>query len=135
MIKSANSQTPPVVSVCTVLLVEDDDIMRLVALAMLRHFDCQVTIAKNGQEALEFCGQSWTLVLMDCKMPILDGIEATRRWRASETGHTPIVALTGETDDECRRRCLAAGMDDYLIKPLTAARLQSVLQQWSDDSR
>lgn len=116
-----------------VLLVEDDAIVRQIAAAMLKKAGCAVTIAKNGQEALELSGQPWHLVLMDCQMPILDGREATRLWRQGEARHTPIVALTAETETSEHHLCLAAGMDDVLSKPLTAAKVEHVLERWATE--
>ena len=75
------------------------------------------------------------LVLMDCQMPGMDGLSATRRWRdleASQQRHrVPIIALTGEAQSGARATCLAAGMDDYLTKPASAAELRRMLARWA----
>ena len=112
-----------------VLLVEDDRVNRLVTSRMLETLGCSYLIACNGQEALEAVAEhSIDLVLMDCRMPIMDGFEATRRLRAQ--GHSlPILALTaGATDQECSA-CDEAGMNAVLAKPLTLKTLQEALQR------
>ena len=112
-----------------VLLVEDDMVNRIVTSRMLETLGCSYLIACNGQEALEAAAEhSIDLVLMDCRMPIMDGFEATRRLRAQ--GHSlPILALTaGVTDQECRA-CHEAGMNAVLAKPLTLKTLREALQR------
>ncbi|MEO5362832.1 MAG: response regulator [Magnetococcus sp. DMHC-8] len=93
-------------------------------------------LAENGQEALEHLqAQTFDLVLMDCRMPVLDGLETTRllRRREQEAGHsrhTPVIALTASATADQRAACLAAGMDDILVKPLTLHALQGVLERF-----
>jgi CheY-like chemotaxis protein len=120
-----------------ILLVEDNSVNQEVARAMLEQFGCSVEVAGNGFEALEATGRTrYDLVLMDCRMPEMDGFEATRRIRARETASTtrtprlPIVALTAHVLESDRQSCLAAGMDDYLSKPFTRLQLERMLTRW-----
>lgn len=114
-----------------VLVVDDNAVNALVACAMLKHLGLQVEVAEDGLAALErMRGDGIDLVLMDCQLPALDGWEATRRWRRNETGpRLPIVALTANAVLGDRERCLAAGMDDYLAKPVEMAQLAAVVQR------
>ena len=122
-----------------VLLVEDNAINRLVAQAMLEEAGCIVSFAETGAEALALlANESFDLVLMDVQMPVMDGMEATRRIRVAErqgaTRHrnarVPIVALTANAIQGDRERCLTAGMDDYLTKPFTRDALHELLARW-----
>ncbi len=115
-----------------VLLAEDAPVNREIAVAMLANLGCRVQCADNGQRTLELLrSRHFDLVLMDCQMPEMDGFECTRRWRgvehAERRARLPIVALTANALAGDRENCLAAGMDDYLAKPITAARLAEVL--------
>ena len=121
-----------------VLLVEDNPVNRAVALAILEHCGCEVGIAVDGREAVEICGAGdFDLVLMDCQMPEMDGYEATRAIRAREHPgkRVPIVALTANAMSGDRERCLAAGMDDYLAKPIQIEALAEVLHRQSPATR
>ena len=104
------------------------------ARAILEALGCTVTQAQNGLEAVAaYRTSEFDLVLMDCHMPEMDGIEATRAIRQIETfrGHrTPIIALTADAMDENRRRSIEAGMDDRVIKPLTISVLTSRIRTW-----
>ena len=120
-----------------ILLVEDNSVNQEVARAMLEQFGCSVEVAGNGREAFQATGRTrYDLVLMDCRMPEMDGFEATRRIRARETDSTtgtrrlPIVALTAHVLESDRQSCLAAGMDDYLSKPFTRLQLERMLTRW-----
>jgi signal transduction histidine kinase/ActR/RegA family two-component response regulator len=113
-----------------VLLVEDTDVIRTVGVAMLKRLGHEVRSAATGEEGLELlAGGSFDVVLLDCHLPGIDGFEVARRLRArkSPEGHTRIVAMTADTSDEIRQRCLAAGMDGFLTKPFTPTALQAVL--------
>ena len=110
-----------------VLLVEDNLINQKVADSMLRKNGHAVVIANNGKEALAaLSAQEFDAVLMDVQMPEMDGLEATAAIRAGEQGtgrHVPIVALTAHALTSDRERCLQAGMDAYLSKPIQSAQL------------
>jgi two-component system sensor histidine kinase/response regulator len=116
-----------------ILLVEDNAVHRIVATAILRQNGHTLVHAVDGVEAVEIASQeSFDLILMDVQMPEMDGFEAARRIRLAEhkTGkHTPIVALTAHAMDGDRERCLEAGMDDYLSKPLKKADMLALLRQ------
>ncbi len=116
-----------------VLLVEDDEMNREVAAAMLRKIGVTMRAAEDGLKALEILeNESFDLILMDCQMPGMDGFETTARVRAREDNgfRVPILALTAAALQGDRERCLAAGMDDYLSKPLTLGQLRDMLRQW-----
>ncbi len=115
-----------------VLLAEDNGVNRLVASEMLARLGVEVTHAANGQEAVAaVLAQPFELVLMDVQMPLLDGYSASRRIRAEHPHlHLPIVALTAHAMAGDRERCLDAGMDDYLTKPLDPDELYAMLVKW-----
>jgi len=115
-----------------VLLVEDHVVNQQLATTLLTRWGHQVTLAGNGQLALDALAQHrFDLVLMDMMMPVMDGLEATRRFRASEQGpRTPIVAMTANAMQGDRDSCIAAGMDDYISKPIETTELQRLLQRY-----
>ena len=109
-----------------ILVVEDDPFGQVVARGLLEDAGCKVDMAENGQVALEhFTRQRYDLIFMDCQMPVLDGWNATREIRSREVlgKRTPIVAMTADSLDESRRKCLDVGMDDYITKPFRAEEL------------
>jgi PAS domain S-box-containing protein len=117
----------------SILLVEDNSINQMIAKLLLEKMGCNVQIVENGREACAaFEAQAYDLVLMDCQMPEMDGFEATRRIRATEPAleHTPIVALTAGVLREDRDKCFAAGMDDFLSKPIARFELEAALKRW-----
>jgi signal transduction histidine kinase/ActR/RegA family two-component response regulator len=123
-----------------VLLVEDNDINRMVAERMLTAAGLAVTAVDNGNEALKaFADTDFDAVLMDIQMPIMDGLEATRVWRRKERedgrAWTPIIALTANALPGERERCLREGMDDYIAKPFQRDKLLGVLAQFLDGVR
>ncbi|WP_049418003.1 ATP-binding protein [Stenotrophomonas maltophilia] len=118
-----------------VLLVEDNTVNRMVAEQLLRVFQCEVRNAADGEQALLALREGDVdVVLMDCQMPVLDGYAAPRRWRAEEVENgrprLPIIAMTANAMAGDRERCLQAGMDDYLSKPIARATLHALLQRW-----
>ena len=115
-----------------VLLVEDNVVNQKVASKMLRRLSCRVDVAGNGLEAVEMAGRfTYDVVLMDCLMPELDGFGATRRIRETlDSARLPIVAMTANAMAGDREACLAAGMDDYITKPVDLASLEQVLLRW-----
>ena len=116
-----------------VLLAEDNPTNREIAAALLREMGCNVTLAHDGLQAVDWVRKrAFDLVLMDCQMPRLDGFAATRHIREWQQGqlaspHIPIVAITANALAGDREACLAAGMDDYLAKPISSARLAEVM--------
>ncbi|HEY9028363.1 MAG TPA: ATP-binding protein [Burkholderiaceae bacterium] len=126
----------PVVRPGRVLVVEDNEVNALVVRGMLEQMGVNAELAVDGQKALARMGQTaYDLVLMDCQMPVLDGWEATRIWRARETRlrqnpRVPIVALTASAAAGERERCLEAGMDDYLSKPFTREALGELVDRY-----
>jgi PAS domain S-box-containing protein len=119
----------------SVLLAEDNAINQKVAGRMLARWGCRVDVVDNGRAAVDaVAGGRYDVVLMDCHMPAMDGYEASRAIRrAEEAGrvHVPIVAMTANALEGDRERCLAAGMDDYVRKPVKPAELLAALVRWS----
>jgi CheY-like chemotaxis protein len=121
-----------------VLLAEDNVVNAKLAVRLLERLGCRVDVASNGHEALKMVQSiPFDLVFMDCQMPEMDGFEATRAIRAWENSsrdskspvtQLPIVALTANAMQGDRERCLAAGMDDYITKPLARSDLARVLE-------
>ncbi len=138
-----------------ILLIEDNPVNQLVALGLLESLGYHVDIAENGRAGVEaFLRGNYDAILMDCQMPEMDGYEATRTIRENEKQslhtwnegqqlhgsslithhsslpHVPIIALTANTGDGDREKCLAAGMDDYVGKPYTQEQIRDVLARW-----
>jgi signal transduction histidine kinase/DNA-binding response OmpR family regulator/HPt (histidine-containing phosphotransfer) domain-containing protein len=116
-----------------VLLVEDNAVNQKVATLMLQQAGCRVDVAANGREAVAMAAQfPYDAILMDVQMPEMNGFEATAAIRNSESDerHTPIIAMTANAMDEDREHCLAAGMDDYIPKPVRKDTLVKVLRRW-----
>ncbi|MBF0368424.1 MAG: response regulator [Magnetococcales bacterium] len=122
-----------------ILLVEDDMINRTVVSKMFQHFGLTVDMAEDGQIALNRLSEkSYDMVFMDCQMPHMDGYTASQTFRQNESKkpdsqRTPIIALTAHVLSGDREKCLAAGMDDYLTKPLELAHLEATLKKWLGD--
>ena len=118
-----------------ILLVEDNPVNREVAVGMLESLGCRVDKAENGWLAVEAMNTTaYDAVLMDCQMPVMDGLTATgemrRREQSSGGARVPIIALTANAMEGDRDRCLAAGMDDFLCKPFTQQQLAMLLRRW-----
>jgi len=117
---------------CKVLLVEDNPVNVLVAKGLLTKLGCEVTVAGNGLLALDLLpNKEFDVILMDVRMPVLDGLATTREIRSRESGgsRVPIVALTAGTLTDERAECFEAGMDDYLAKPFTIENLRDTLSR------
>jgi CheY-like chemotaxis protein/HPt (histidine-containing phosphotransfer) domain-containing protein len=121
-----------------VLLVEDNPVTLKVCVDMLESMGCTVETAVDGLRALDrHADGEFGLIFMDCMMPNMDGYEATVEIRHREAGsnrRTPIIALTADTTDGARERCLAAGMDDYLAKPFKLDQIRAMLTTWLSPS-
>jgi len=117
-----------------VLVVEDNPANQMVAVAMLKRLGLRSDVVGDGAEAVAAVTRvPYDAVLMDCQMPVLDGFEATRRIRAEarpDHPRLPIIALTANALGGERDRCLAAGMDDYLAKPVRLTDLAQTLRRW-----
>ena len=124
-----------------VLVAEDNQINQVLARRLLEKAGCQVDVASNGLEAIELWEQhAYRLILMDCQMPEMDGFEATAEIRYRELAsrsrqHTPIVALTANTMAGDREKCLKAGMDDFIPKPIPRDAMNRVLHRWTDSEQ
>ena len=117
----------------SVLVVEDNQVNQLVARKMLRRLECQVDVVSDGRQAIDAIRHKhYDLIFMDCNMPVMDGFEASRTIRHRESPHqrTPIIAMTAAAFEGDREKCLAAGMDDYLAKPVRPQDLKRVLAGW-----
>jgi CheY-like chemotaxis protein len=124
----------PQLRTANVLVVEDNAINQMVVANMLQNLGLSVRTANNGVEALELLDQDhFDLILMDCQMPEMDGYETSyhiRRDQRPLLANIPIIALTANAMLEDRERCLAAGMNDYLSKPVSLRTLHGKLGQW-----
>jgi len=116
-----------------VLLVEDNLVNQIVATKMLAKFNCQVFTAGNGEEALQrLSTKRFSLVFMDCQMPVLDGLDCTSRIRdkANEYGEPYIIAITANAYSEDRKRCLEVGMNDFVAKPIEFESLNKAIAKY-----
>jgi CheY-like chemotaxis protein len=120
-----------------VLLVEDNPLQSRISQVYTEKLGVEVDAVTHSYQALEaFSRNNYALILVDWRLPDLDGLETTSRIREIDRKngkHTPIVALTARALDGDREKCLAAGMDDYLSKPFTAAQLKEVIKRWIPD--
>ena len=135
----ALSTQPPEVSEAdnaSVLVVEDNLVNQRVILRLLAKMGYGADAVSNGELAVDrVLSRAYSLVLMDCQMPVMDGLEATRLIRQQENGrHTPIVALTAGALHSDEENCIEAGMDGYIAKPVDLSKLSEVLQRWSRSS-
>ncbi|MBC3765068.1 GAF domain-containing hybrid sensor histidine kinase/response regulator [Neptunicella marina] len=121
---------------CSVLVVEDNQINQIVIIELLEQLHIQAKICENGQQALDTLTRfpsAFDLVLMDCQMPVLDGYQTTMALRRGDAGRDcatiPVIALTANAMDGDKDKCFAAGMDDYISKPIDINRLESVIRR------
>jgi CheY-like chemotaxis protein len=120
----------------SVLLVEDNKINQRIAVLNLENLGCKVDTAENGEEALEFFHRKrFDLIFMDVQMPVMDGLEATRRIRREEDALESlrpvyIIAMTANAMKGDREMCLTAGMDDYISKPFKTEELRKSIDRW-----
>ena len=129
----ASPLAPPEAPRAAVLVAEDNAVNQVVARRMLERLGCQVDVVADGAEVIERLATTpYDIVFMDCQMPVMDGYEATATIRRSggSGARIPIVAMTASALAEDRQRCLAAGMDDHVAKPIRAAQLTAVLDRF-----
>lgn len=136
---SAQAQALPHIDLSRyrILLAEDNHVNQLVVKGYLKKVKPTLVIANNGQEALDhLLDQSFDLVLMDCQMPGMDGYEATRQIRKNrDLNSLPVIAMTAHALEGDREKCLAAGMDDFVTKPVSQQHLIEIIHQWLQTGR
>lgn len=132
---SDRPQHEPYVPSARVLLVDDNAVNVAIARPMLERLACRVDVAADGSEAVTMvAGAPYDIVLMDCEMPVMDGFEATARIRSgARQPSIPIIAMTANTTVEDRQRCLTAGLNDHIAKPVRAEELAATLNRWLAD--
>lgn len=109
-----------------ILVAEDDYANQKVASLFLEKIGCNTEIAENGQVAVDMVLEgNYDLILMDCRMPVMDGLEATRQIRARENFRVPILAMTANVDHQDKEKCFAVGMDGFVSKPVNLKKLQA----------
>jgi CheY-like chemotaxis protein len=117
-----------------ILVAEDNVVNQKLMVRLLERLGYQCDVANNGAEAVEAMSRSpYSVVLMDCQMPVMDGFEATKQIRVQGQAigkHTPIIAVTAHNMEGDRERCLLAGMDDYVTKPVNAGSIKGALEKW-----
>ena len=122
-------------SFCKVLVAEDNPVNQMVIRAMLRKLGIEATLVADGRQAVDAVAATpFDLVLMDCQMPVMDGFEATQIIRSGSESRPVIVAVTANAMAGDAERCRAAGMDDYISKPISVRELRRVLSPWLDEA-
>jgi PAS domain S-box-containing protein len=130
---AVSAHRPPVAPGPHVLLAEDNVVNQTLAMRLLQKLGCRVDVVSNGRDAVTAMARAdYAIVFMDCQMPEMDGFEATAAIRQAEIGsrRVPIIALTASAMQGDREACLAAGMDDYLSKPLGLRDMERMLRRW-----
>lgn len=113
-----------------ILIAEDDFANQKVASLFLRKIGCEPELVSNGEEAVERVKlQHYDLILMDCRMPVMDGLEATRQIRQLESARTPILAMTANVDQQDKEKCFAVGMDGFISKPVNLQQLKETISE------
>ncbi len=123
-----------------VLLCEDNEINMRVAAMILKRLNIEIDYAENGQEAInKFLHVKYDVILMDCMMPVIDGYQATEKIRQVERDnnmdHTPIIALTANSTEDDKKKCLDIGMDDFIGKPIKREYVESKIRKWIDKKK
>lgn len=130
-LKNGQGEFPESYSMLKVLVAEDNEVNRLVANKMLEQFEIDADFALSGAEAVKMCGENiYDLILMDCQMPGTDGFSATEIIRRDLPDNPVIIALTANTSSEEKDKCIRAGMNDFLSKPLMKGNLEAVLKKY-----
>ncbi len=115
-----------------ILVAEDNKVNQMVTNKLLEKLGHTCAIAEDGQKCLDMLATGdFDLVLMDCVMPNMDGLEATRQIRASGNTQLPIIAVTANAFSSDQQDCIDAGMDDYIDKPIDMNRMAALLEQWA----
>lgn len=123
-------------SAFSVLLAEDKEIAQILAMNIFIQLGCEVDLAKNGEEVIDrHTVNQYDIIFMDCDMPLMDGYQATKNIRSTEHSrssliHTPIIALTGKVMANDKQRCLEAGMDDYITKPIRIEHAADMIEKY-----
>jgi two-component system sensor histidine kinase/response regulator len=134
-VASSDSVRQPIRFNARILVVEDNTTNQFVAKCLLKGFGIQADITANGEEAIKALETlSYDLVFMDCQMPVLDGYDATKRIRDTDSNvlnhNIPIIAMTASVLPGDKEKCLTAGMNDFIPKPVKSDNVLQVLQQW-----
>jgi two-component system sensor histidine kinase/response regulator len=128
----SESEEPRVPTTLSALVAEDNPVNEVVVVRMLEQREFRVDVASNGRQAVRMHESGdYDVIFMDCQLPELDGYAATAAMRVHEARdrHTPIIAMTASTLAGTRDRCLGAGMDDYLTKPVRPAELDAAISR------
>lgn len=114
-----------------VLLVEDMEPNRKLACLLLNKLGCNCFMAVDGEEAVKACNDTkFDIIFMDCQMPVMDGYTATENIKLTQNEKTPIIAMTANSSQEDKEKCISAGMNDYLVKPIRQKKLENIITKW-----